>query len=308
MATYWGRVVYSGDIPPWELKEIPGKGLAAFATRRFEAGELICTETPTVWVPGHHPFSADQIAEIETRVASIDEADRDAFCAMANAFPEELSTAAGIFMTNCFDQTDSIHGESCAMYCALARLNHSCTPNAQQTHIPETGEEVLHASRCIELGEEINDCYIELRQSTARRRAALKDIYRFDCECPACGPMAPSAGARGDERQQDDQLRERAGCYDDMIISIASSSDGGASAALDVALEAVRLLTSPKCLPWSARYVADAHLTIYHIAESLGKRDLAYHHAVKAYEMNCRLQGTRAPVSISLGKKLRMRR
>ena len=42
-----------------------------------------------------------------------------------------LTRAAGIFMTNCFDMTDSIYGESCAMYLALARLNHSCCPNVQ---------------------------------------------------------------------------------------------------------------------------------------------------------------------------------
>ena len=32
------------------------------------------------------------------------------------------------------------------------RLNHSCTPNAQQTHIPSSGEEVLYAARDIQIG------------------------------------------------------------------------------------------------------------------------------------------------------------
>jgi hypothetical protein len=46
------------------------------------------------------------------------------------------------------------------MYLALARLNHSCTPNVQQTHMPDTTEEALFACRDIKRGEEINDCYI----------------------------------------------------------------------------------------------------------------------------------------------------
>ena len=32
-------------------------------------------------------------------------------------------------------------------------LNHSCIPNVQQTHVPSTGCEVLHASRKIEIGK-----------------------------------------------------------------------------------------------------------------------------------------------------------
>ena len=46
-----------------------------------------------------------------------------------------LTIAAGIFMTNCFDMTESIYGESCAMYLALARLNHSCCPNVQVSEL-----------------------------------------------------------------------------------------------------------------------------------------------------------------------------
>ena len=97
-----------------------------------------------------------------------------------------LTAAAGIFMTNCFDMTDSIYGESCAMYLALARLNHSCCPNVQQTHYPDTTEEYLFAVRDINIGDEINDCYIELRQSKAERRASLLEFYRFECFCPGC--------------------------------------------------------------------------------------------------------------------------
>ena len=63
---------------------------------------------------------------------------------------------------------------------AIARLNHSCCPNAQQTHIPETGEEVLYASRDIEVGEEINDCYIELRKKRSERRRELKEVISHD--------------------------------------------------------------------------------------------------------------------------------
>ena len=44
------------------------------------------------------------------------------------------------------------HSVSLSFYPTLS-LNHSCVPNVQQTHVPATGEEVLYASRDIEIGE-----------------------------------------------------------------------------------------------------------------------------------------------------------
>ena len=142
------------DELPWTLRAIPGQGFAAFATRDFVAGELILIESPTVWVHGHHPFTATQVDEIERKISLLSDQDRQAFYAMANVYnttDQECfgSSAAGIFLTNSFDMVDAPYGKSCAMYCAIARLNHSCVPNVQQTHLPETSEEVLYASRAI---------------------------------------------------------------------------------------------------------------------------------------------------------------
>lgn len=301
MTTAWRHVEFDGPTPPWTLREVAGRGLCAFANRGFAAGERICTERPTVWVPGHHPFSRKQLAEIDARVERLDAADRVALLDMCNAFPEAPSAAAGIFQTNSFDMTDSPHGQACAMYCALARLNHSCTPNAQQTHLPDTGEEVLHASRAILEGEEINDCYIELRQSTEQRRTALRETYRFECQCAACGDGVEDEKER-EERRLDDARRQRAALLDEAIL--AAASEQSPAAALDLALEAVRLLTSPACALWSARFVPDAHVTVHMLASACGLRDLAREHAALAYRVNCQLQGPRAPVSLSLRDKL----
>ena len=56
----------------------------------------------------------------------------------------------------------------------------------QQTHYPDTTEEVLYAVRDIRKGEEINDCYIDLRQPKIKRQAELREYYRFDCLCAGC--------------------------------------------------------------------------------------------------------------------------
>jgi hypothetical protein len=48
------------------------------------------TESPTIWVHGHHPFTASQISEIERKVLSLSLEDRRAFTDMANVFPERF--------------------------------------------------------------------------------------------------------------------------------------------------------------------------------------------------------------------------
>ena len=279
---------------------MPNAGYAAFATRRFQRGELICTEKPAVWIEGHHPFTEEQVLEIDRRIAMLPAEQQRAALSLANVFADAPTLAAGIFMTNSFDMPDSAlqwpepckqaqflgspksiegnpsfsaeslkkeaqDGEEgdgvprCALYVAIARLNHSCTPNAQQSHIPSTGEEVLYATRTIEEGEEINDCYIDLRQTTAERRAALSEIYRFHCTCKTCAAADNPASAT--TAAQDDRYRSKAATFDDLILR--TISDSGVDTALYVALDAVRLLSAATCLPWSERYLPDAWVTVH---------------------------------------------
>ena len=296
MVTSWLQVAPCAaengeEQAPWELRDLEGKGFAAFATRKFEKGDLILAERPTVWVHGHHPFDETQVAEIESKVAELDEADRRAFFEMANVFPEAPTAATGIFMTNCFDMTNAPQGESCAMYLAMARLNHSCTPNAQQTHLPETGEEVLYASRTIEIGEEINDCYIELRQSTSFRKKDLQEYYRFECTCEAC--------TRSDV--DDDKRRERARQIDDRVVEAVS--EDGPEIALDLAKDVLRLLESEQCKKWSVRYLPDALSTVSQLASSIGDRRLSAKCAQMAYNESLLLCGPRSPETVRLNQR-----
>jgi hypothetical protein len=280
-------------------------------------------ETPTVWVHGHHPFTEEQVCEIEKRVSALDEVERIEFYRMENVYKDDqASAAAGIFMTNSFDMTNSPNGDCCAMYLAIARLNHSCEPNVQQTHIPETGEEVLVACTTIEVGEEINDCYIELRQSREKRRAALRELYRFDCCCSACacssvGDIVECSckgtnGAVEDTasrtsivtitHEEDDKLRTRAGSLENSIM-LAAEDDP--YMALDIAKQYVSLLMSQKASKWSTRYIADAYMYLYQLGCALGNRKLAKESLVTAHTMNTALQTDRSPDSLRTSSLLR---
>ena len=71
------------------------------------------------------------------------------FYEMSNAYPKELPISAGIYMTNSFEMPyypEIVHTNNhdnnnnevkmSGMFLAIGRLNHSCTPNVQQTYIP----------------------------------------------------------------------------------------------------------------------------------------------------------------------------
>jgi hypothetical protein len=315
--TYWKRVIYAEEIMakkqrPWALQYTEGKGFSAFATKTYRIGETVCTEFPVVWIHGHHPFNESQIAEILDKVMLLNEEDKKAFYSMANVFSaEEFPSEVGIFMTNCFDMTDSIYGTTCAMYLALARLNHSCSPNVQQTHIPDTTEEVLIASRDIAVGEEINDCYIDLRQSRDNRQSSLAEYYRFTCECLSCNLTSEAALTKVD---QQDKIREDAATYEDKIISLIENQQ--LSEALDYCLSIINRLEDSETMKWSIRYLPEAYHTAYQIYSSLAeetmmKKEKSKYHklAVKylkrCYKLNVLLQSQRSPDSKRTGLELK---
>jgi hypothetical protein len=263
----------------------------AYANRDFVPGERICSEFPAVWVYGHHPFTPQQVQNVIDKVEQLDEDDKRAFYEMANVFSsEECHPAIGIFMTNSFDMTDSIYGTCCAMYLALARLNHSCVPNTQQTHLPDTTEEVLYASRAIKCGEEINDCYIDLRAPREERRAELLQHYRFHCLCPGCDISDILV------LEQDDRLRSQAAkILDDLAEMIEKGEE---SFALEKALSMCKQLAKSTAMRWSVRYLAELFLCVRQIALSQDNKSIAKKYLAKAHQLNLLLQGPQSPDSL----------
>ncbi|KAF1781559.1 Zinc finger, MYND-type [Phytophthora cactorum] len=65
-----------------------------------------------------------------------------------------------------------------------ALFNHDCDPNCV---VSFKGREMkVHVVKNVEVGQELTVSYIELLQSTKKRRMELKDSYFFDCQCTCC--------------------------------------------------------------------------------------------------------------------------
>lgn len=71
-----------------------------------------------------------------------------------------------------------------ALFGTVAKINHSCTPNAHP-HCRAPATQIVYAIRDIEAGEEIELAYFDITMPYADRQARAK-YMGFECTCPAC--------------------------------------------------------------------------------------------------------------------------
>ena len=114
-------------------------------------------------------------------------------------------TAFGIFKTNACGTGDGKVG----VYPTIARINHSCAPNAHYYPIPGPAM-VLRAVKKISVGDEVTISYIDPLQRTSfstteNRRKILKEEFGFYCDCPVC------------EKNLDDKTRARISEIEDQV-------------------------------------------------------------------------------------------
>lgn len=105
--------------------------------------------------------------------------------------------AMSIFRSNSFD----IGQPGVALFPKIARINHSCLPNAQGNYHAELGRFNVQATRDIKADEEVSLNYVlEEGQLRHVRVEKLRGMYGFECDCPACD-MSADRGKDGEERR-----------------------------------------------------------------------------------------------------------
>lgn len=85
-----------------------------------------------------------------------------------------------IFRNNAYDS-----GTEIGLFPRIARINHSCRPNAAYYWNEKLKKRLVYATREIEEGEEIFVSFISLLLTREERRKKLAR-YGFVCTCPAC--------------------------------------------------------------------------------------------------------------------------
>jgi hypothetical protein len=99
-----------------------------------------------------------------------------------------------IFRTNAYNS-----GTDIGLFPKIARINHSCRPNASYYWSEQLNKRIVYATRKITKDEEIFVSYIPLLLTQEQRQMHL-DRYGFKCTCEACAHERTAKEASDDRR------------------------------------------------------------------------------------------------------------
>ncbi|KAG8411188.1 hypothetical protein J3459_016534 [Metarhizium acridum] len=222
---------YANDFssPPYEERQMAGKGRGLVATRTLHRGDRIFADTPILLLDAEAfddaaagnddlaalavdklpPAMQKRFWDLHARPGDDPVADR----IDPNAFELHMGddTFYGVLpeMAVSMDANDDYNNddkkggaESCAdqlTSCGAQRLNHDCRPNAVYFFDEATLTQRVHALTDIAPGAEISITYISPLQSRAERLSRLRASWGFNCSCSACS-QPPELAALSDRR------------------------------------------------------------------------------------------------------------
>ena len=171
-----------------------GKGLRAL--RPYKCGDEIMREGAAMRVANIYAASTEAQAEgmFEKAVHSVfhalPQATQDCVMNLSccdrhfTTDDDGNATLVGIYQTNSFQlgaEADS------GLFLTVARMNHSCRPNANHFWRPDLQKTLVFATRDIHVGQEICNTYGPSEcMKTEERRKYLNDRFSFECMCEMC--------------------------------------------------------------------------------------------------------------------------
>ncbi|TNY18753.1 hypothetical protein DMC30DRAFT_37797 [Rhodotorula diobovata] len=198
--------------PPWEVRSFGDKGAGAVASRDIQMGELLIAERPLmVWPNGINAEEAKKLFD------GLTPREQEVFMALSpgtdgEGLVQRLDEIRARRATNGFSiPLPSVPGltaggRSVAMvFPKIARLNHSCTPNATQVMNFQTLRMEVYAIRPIAKGEELNIEYLpgSVTRTSDERRNLLAMHFNFPrCLCAVCS-ASPEHVAQSDTRRRE---------------------------------------------------------------------------------------------------------
>lgn len=170
-----------GSDSCYKITDIPGKGKGVIATRSIKPGALILSEPPLFTTESlQNPATFEQ--DLGKIVKGLSKDGQRAFLSLHNNNPGP-QPFSNIVRSNGYPLGPN--SDVGAIFPLVARLNHSCRPNAQHVWISKRGLEVVHAVREVKEGEELTLSY-SVGGPSGPRRASLKEYFGFDCHCELC--------------------------------------------------------------------------------------------------------------------------
>jgi hypothetical protein len=199
------------------VEAIPSKGLGAIAKKALQRGEVIITERPlAVWPTQLNAQQAQELVGCMTPSA------KKAYMSLANASEpsSQLDPILGIRATNGFNvelpqipanlipagifQSKNHASTASFIFPRIARINHSCLPNADHAMDFSKLAMSVYATTSIAAGEEINIEYMPslVQKITSQRQQILKRDFGFLCQCEVCGASEEAVKASDKRRME----------------------------------------------------------------------------------------------------------
>ncbi|KAL5389142.1 hypothetical protein DPSP01_002457 [Paraphaeosphaeria sporulosa] len=188
----------------------PGKGLGVFAAHTLETGSIIMREAPVITIkpPKHAPGTGYPLPVISQLVHAeynrLSEAQKHSVLDLTYSvlpidlqrYGSNLDILGLIFRNNAYDT-----GSEIGLFPKIARINHSCRPNAAYYWNDRLKRRFVYATREIEAGEEIFVSFISLllpreerQKKLARSRVDIEQALRaFSAQMNLTAPTHPSA-------------------------------------------------------------------------------------------------------------------
>lgn len=191
----------------YTVTPIPGKGKGVLATQSITPGTEILSEPPLFTTATlSNPATIEK--DLGAIVRSLPKDSQRAFLSLHNNYPGAGDPFSNIIRSNGYPCGPN--SDVGAIFPLVARLNHSCLPNAQHAFDTKRNLMRVHAVRPIRPDEEITLSYTTGGPSDVRK-ANLKQYFGFHCRCEICD--LPAARQReSDERyERMQELDERIG-------------------------------------------------------------------------------------------------
>lgn len=196
----------------FEIKDTKNKGKGVFALRDISPGELVMKEKPLILltIPHTPKTLAKYVAELRSKVKSLDEDKVEGFYSLSIARPELCTKdrgdlrMMGIFQSNSIPirECDKLKGKDLgtAVFRNICRINHSCKPNVVWSFNQAKKTKEVRATKTILAGEEVTACYIDPLSMAEDRQKMLSARFNFMCSCEICS-LPP------DHLKENDKLR-----------------------------------------------------------------------------------------------------
>ncbi|KAL7935401.1 SET domain-containing protein, partial [Trichoderma chlorosporum] len=185
--------------PPFEEKELPGRGRGLIANKTLHRGDRIFAHTPIMIIDSESfgDLETEEWLDLEhAAVNNLPPKTQEMFLELygrpvTDPVSDRIDTNAFVL--------DMEENTYYAVFPEIARLNHDCRPNAAYFFDKETLTHYVHAITDITPGTEITITYIDPHMPREKRLEKLSYLWGFDCSCSLCS-LHPDLAHESDER------------------------------------------------------------------------------------------------------------